>query len=110
LKEEIAAKPMPRRDEVARHSRYGLALSDMSISQRKNLEIDNGVSVAGVEDGQARDAGLRPGDVILEVDGKRVGDVAAFHRLLEHAPPNRPVVLRVRRGMATLFLALNPAG
>jgi len=53
---------------------------------------------------------LRPGDVILEVDGKRVGDVAAFHRLLEHASPHRPVLLRVRRGMTTLFLALNLAG
>ena len=110
LKEEIAAKPTPRRDIVAKHSRYGLALSEISVSQRKNLEIDNGISVVGVEDGQARDAGLRPGDVILEVDGKHVSEVATFHRFLEHAPPNRPVVLRVRRGMATLFLALNPAG
>jgi len=110
LKEEIAAKPIPPPDNVAKHSRYGFALSEMSASQRKNLGIDNGISVVGVEDGQARDAGLRPGDVILEVDGKRVSDVAAFHRLLEHAPPNRPVVLRVRRGMVTLFLALSPAG
>ena len=110
LKEEIAAKPAPRRDAIEKHSRYGLALSEMSVSQRKNLEIDNGISVVGVEDGQARDAGLRPGDVILEVDGKHVSDVATFHRLLGHASPHRPVVLRVRRGMATLFLALNPAG
>jgi serine protease Do len=109
LKEEIAAKPAPRRDNVAKQSRYGLALSEMSVSQRKNLEIDNGISVAGVEDGQARDAGLRPGDVILEVDGKHVGDVATFHRFLEHTSPQRPVLLRVRRGMTTLFLALNPA-
>jgi S1-C subfamily serine protease len=49
---------------------------------------------------------LRPGDVILEVDGKRVSDIATFHRLLEHASPDRPVVLRVRRGMTTLFLAI----
>jgi serine protease Do len=106
LKEEIAAKPMPRRDNVAKHSRYGLALSEMPASQRKNLGIDNGISVVSVEDGQARDAGLRPGDVILEVDGKHVSDVATFHRLLEHTPPRRPVVLRVRRGMSTLFLAI----
>jgi serine protease Do len=109
LKEEITAKPAPRRDGAEMHSRYGLVLSEMSASQRKNLEIDNGVSVVGVEDGQARDAGLRSGDVILEVDGKRVSDVVTFHRLLEHASPKRPVVLRVRRGMTTLFLALNTA-
>jgi serine protease Do len=106
LKEEVAAKPAPKRNDVEKHSRYGLALSEMSASLKKNLEIDNGVSIIGVEDGQARNAGLRPGDVILEVDGKRVSDIATFHRLLEHASPDRPVVLRVRRGMTTLFLAI----
>ncbi|HEU5338788.1 MAG TPA: PDZ domain-containing protein, partial [Sulfuricaulis sp.] len=59
-----------------------------------------------VEEGLARGAGLRPGDVILEVDGKRVTDVTGFHRLMAHVRPGRPAVLRVRRGMATLFLAL----
>jgi len=106
LKEEVVAKPAPKRDDVEKHSRYGLALSEMSASLKKNLEIDNGVSVIGVEDGQARNAGLRPGDVIVEVDGKRVSDIATFHRLLEHASPNRPAVLRVRRGMTTLFWRL----
>jgi serine protease Do len=109
LKEEIAAKPPPRRDGAEKHSRYGLALGELTPSLRKNLEIENGVSVVSVEDGQARDAGLRPGDVILEVDGKRVSDVASFQRLLEHSSPERPVVLRIRRGMTALFLALNTA-
>jgi S1-C subfamily serine protease len=45
--------------------------------------------------------------VILEVDGKRVTDVAGFHRLLAHVRPGRAAVLRVRRGMATLFMALD---
>ena len=107
LKEEAPARPPTRRDGAEKHSRYGLALGELTASLRKNLEIDNGVSVVGVEDGQARDAGLRPGDVILEVDGKRVSDVASFHRLLEHASRQRPVVLRVRRGMTALFMALN---
>lgn len=106
LKEEVASKPAPKRDGAEKHSRYGLALSEMSASLKKNLEIDNGVSVIGVADGQARNAGLRPGDVIVEVDGKRVSDISTFHRLLEHAPPDRPAVLRVRRGMTTLFLAI----
>ena len=59
---------------------------------------------------QRRGAGLRPGDGILEVDGKRVTDVAGFHRLLAHVRPGRAAVLRVRRGMATLFMALDSTG
>jgi len=69
--------------------------------------VDHGVSVAAVDDGPARDAGLRPGDVILEVDNKRVSDAQEFFRLLEHSSPSRPVLLRIRRGMATMFMAFN---
>ncbi|MBI3777969.1 MAG: Do family serine endopeptidase [Gammaproteobacteria bacterium] len=106
LKDEGAVRTPARGPASDKRSRYGLALSEMTSSQRKNLDIDSGVGVSGVEEGEARDAGLRPGDVIMEVDGKSVSDVPGFYRLLEHAVPGRPVVLRVRRGMSTLFLAM----
>ena len=83
-------------------------LSDISASQRQGLDLDYGISVDGVvDDGAARDAGLRPGDVILDVDGKKVDSVAGFNRLILHTLPGKPAVLRVRRGAATSFLALN---
>lgn len=110
LKEATPDRPPVRQERTESHARYGLVLGEITAAQRKNLDIDHGVSVAGVDEGSARDAGLRPGDVILDVDGKRVSDVTGFHRLLEHVPPGRSVVLRIRRGMAMLFLALNPAG
>lgn len=106
LKDEGAVRTPARGPASDKRSRYGLALSEMTSSQRKNLDIDGGVGVSGVEEGEARDAGLRPGDVIMEVDGKSVSDVPGFYRLLERAAPGRPVVLRVRRGMSTLFLAI----
>ncbi len=109
LKEESSDRPLPRRERVESHSRFGLAFSEVTTAQRKNNAIDYGVSVAGVDEGPARDAGLRPGDVILEVDGKRATDAPGLQRLLENAPPGRFVVLRVRRGMATMYMALNAA-
>jgi serine protease Do len=110
LKEKGGSRPpSPAAARGERHA-LGLALSELNTSQRKRLDIDHGVSVEGVEDGPARQAGLRPGDAILEVDGKRVNSVAEFQRLLAHAAPGLPVVLRVRRGAAALYLALNPAG
>lgn len=110
LKEESPMQPPPRKDRPEGQSRFGLSLGDITDRQRRELDIDRGAGVYDVEEGRARDAGLRPGDVILEVDGKRVTDVAGFHRLLAHVRPGRPAVLRVRRGMATLFLALDNAG
>lgn len=109
LKEESSDQPLPRHERAESHSRFGLAFSEVTTAQRKNSAIDYGVSVAGVDEGPARDAGLRPGDVILEVDGKHVTDAPGLQRLLESAPPGRFVVLRVRRGMATLYMALNAA-
>ncbi len=110
LKEELPEQQPPRNDRTESHSRHGLSLGDISTQQRKEFYIDHGASVIEAEDGFARNAGLRPGDVILEVDGKRVTDAAGFHRLLAHVRPGQPAVLRVRRGMATLFLALDTAG
>ncbi|MHB8534660.1 MAG: Do family serine endopeptidase [Sulfuricaulis sp.] len=109
LREENTVRPPYRRENSDIHSRFGLALSEMTAAQQKYFDIDHGVTVAGVDDGPARDAGLRTGDVILEVDGRRVSDVSGLRRLLELVPNGRPAVLRIRRGMTTLFLALSTA-
>jgi serine protease Do len=105
LKERAAVRAPARQADAAGRGRFGMAVGELSEAQRKNIDVDHGVSVGGVDEGPARDAGLRSGDVILEIDGKRVNDTQDFFRLLEHAPPNRPVLLRIRRGMATMFLA-----
>lgn len=103
---EEPSKPLPRKARPENRFRFGLSLGELTNQQRRDLDIDHGASVVDVDEGLARGAGLRPGDVILEVDGKRVSDAAGLHRLLAHTRPGRPAVLRVRRGMATLFLAL----
>ncbi|MHB8623453.1 MAG: Do family serine endopeptidase [Sulfuricaulis sp.] len=108
LKEETPDRPA-RREQTDNHLRFGLALSEISSAQRNYFDIDHGASIASVEDGPARDAGLRTGDVVIEVDGKRVDDVAGFQRLLQPVHPGQAVVLRVRRGMAMLYIALNAA-
>jgi serine protease Do len=106
LSEEPSKKIPPRKARPENRSRFGLSLGELSNQQRRDLDIDHGASVIDVDEGLARGAGLRPGDVILELDGKRVTDAVGLHRLLAHMRPGRPAVLRVRRGMATLFLAL----
>ena len=109
LKEEGGAKPaaQPARREGGQ---LGLAVSDLTAQQRKREDLDHGVSVDGVDDGPARDAGLRSGDLILEVDGKRVNSAEGFNRVIAHAPKGRPVVLRVRRAAAAIYLALRVEG
>ena len=67
----------------------------------------HGVLVHTVErGGQAEERGLRPGDIIQEVNLQPVRNVAEFNDLLGGLPAGDSVALFVRRGDGSLFLGL----
>ena len=110
LREEPATKvtlPPQRPDAQAR---FGLVLSDLNPALRKRYDLTQGVHVDEVLDGPGREAGLRPGDVIVEVEGKPVTGAGQFFRLLGYAKSGRPALLRLRRGSAAVYVALNIGG
>jgi serine protease Do len=104
----VAAQPVsiPPPSAIQGANRLGLGLVDLTPVQRRHHEVEGGIVVETVDSGAARDAGLRSGDVVVEVNGQAIGSVNEFHRMVEHAPRGKPVVLRVRRGPGTQFLAL----
>ena len=56
----------------------------------------------------AEEAGLRPGDAIVAVDGKPVADLATFYKTLwSDERPEREVDLDVRRGAETIRLQVH---
>jgi serine protease Do len=71
LKEEetpkVARKNAPSKDK-AKPNRMGLALSDLTDEQKKELEIKNGVLIEDVSSGVR--GNIQPGDVILVVINK----------------------------------------
>jgi len=77
----------------------------------ENLGVDEtkGVIVTAVESGSAADeAGIRRGDVILEVNRQAVEDADAYKGALKKVEKGKNVLLLVRRGDNTIFLALKP--
>lgn len=87
-------------------NKLGLSLSDLSKSERKELDIDSGVRVDEVGPGPARTAGLKAGDIIVAVGSKPVSNARTLRKQLEKAKD--PVALLLRRNGNPLFLALDP--
>jgi serine protease Do len=91
---------------------YGLTVQNLTPEIAESLGIGKdvkGVLVAGVDPGSsAEEAGLRRGDVILEVNRQAVADVDAYSKHLKETEPGKSTLLLVRRGDNTIFLALKP--
>jgi serine protease Do len=91
---------------------FGLSAQNLTPEISESLGMDpetKGVIVSGVEPGtSAGDAGLRRGDVILEVNRQSVEDLDGFHAKLAERKKGKSLLLLVRRGDSTIFLALKP--
>jgi serine protease Do len=86
----------------------GLAVSDLTEAQRKELRVD-GVVVENAEGAAAR-AGLRAGDVILRLNNVDVKDSKQFNALVAKLEPKKTAVLLVRRGDSSQFIPVKPNG
>jgi serine protease Do len=89
--------------EAQKPNKLGLALSDLTQQQKQHLKVDHGVVVQSAT-GNAADAGIQPGDVILAVNNARVTDVGEFEKLLRQNEGAKSVALLVLRGDRTLYV------
>ncbi|HSB69196.1 MAG TPA: DegQ family serine endoprotease [Candidatus Methylomirabilis sp.] len=89
--------------------KWGLALRslDSRTAQRLGVTPGEGVLVAGVQSGSpAEQAGVRSGDIILEVNRQKVSSVKEAQAAAHKEPDSGALLLLLRRGDATLFAAL----
>ena len=91
------------------YSRGGLALSELSAEQRRELKIDHGLLVEEVT-GDAVRAGIRVGDVILAVNNAKVVTVEAFRKAIAAVPKGKSAAILVRRGEGSLYIPLKISG
>ena len=105
LKDEEIVASAPEKGEL------GLTVQRLNpqMAESLGLEKAEGVVVTAVEPGSAGDeAGIRRGDIIVEVDRKSVRSIDDYKKAVAGVRKGRGVLFLVRRGDSTLFLALKP--
>ncbi|MBV8249790.1 MAG: DegQ family serine endoprotease [Comamonas sp.] len=86
----------------------GLTLGELTAAQKKELAVKGGVRVMSAVDAAAR-AGLREGDVILQLANAEVGDLKSFEAAWAKADKSKPVNVLVRRGDWAQYVLIRPA-
>ena len=95
-------------------SSWGLTVQDVTpeIAQQLGLDNPKGVVIRNVrQDSPAGEAGLQPGDVILEVDNTKVASADEFATAAKTAQRDkRSSRLLVQRGKSTIYLVIGAQG
>ena len=105
LKDEEVVASAPEKGEL------GMTVQRLTpqIAESLGLERAEGVVVSAVDPGSAADeAGIRRGDVIVEIDRKPIRSIDEYKKAVAGIKKGKGVLLLVRRGESTLFLALKP--
>jgi serine protease Do len=103
LKEESVAEAESQTENM------GLAVRELTpeLAARMNIDQKEGVVVTDVDpNGKAAESGLRPGDVIVEINHKQVKDLADYKRLTNKTDKNDTTLFLVQRDGNTLYFSL----
>ena len=85
----------------------GLTVSDLTEALKKELNLKGGVRVDAVAD-PALKAGIREGDVVVQVANTEVADVKAFTQLLTRLDKSKPINVLLRRGEWAQYTVIRP--
>jgi serine protease Do len=90
---------------------WGLFLRELEPALAESLQLPAyaGVLVVSVPtNGPAATAGLRAGDLIIELNNRRVQDLRGLQAALERTGPKQPALVRIQRGSEERYIAVGP--
>jgi len=106
---QMPSTPAERKPAEPGKEWFGLRVTTVTpeIAKQLGLEKAEGVVIEGVETGSAaQDAGLRKGDVILELNRQRIKDENDYRNAMDKMKPGQGVLLLISRGGSTFFVPL----
>lgn len=106
----VGSRNMPvtaqERSSQAEKSRIGAAVEDLTDDERETVGLDGVVIIDVRPDSPAAKAGLRQGDVIVQLGFEDVSSVQSFNQIENDLPSNRPLPVRFIRQGTPLFRSL----
>jgi serine protease Do len=115
----LTVKPAERKDETVASAKPGEEVPERSlgltvqnltpeIADQLGYKADAGVVVTEVDpDSPAAQAGLQPGDMILEINRQKIDDTDDFHKKIRGLKENKKALLLVRNDRGTRFTVLS---
>ncbi|MBU2550363.1 MAG: DegQ family serine endoprotease [Proteobacteria bacterium] len=87
----------------------GLTVKELTpeLAERLGLGESEGVIIAGVaDDSAAAESGLKPGDLIVEIDRNPVKDIGEYRKVIVGKKKGDTLLFLIKRGPNTLFFTL----
>ena len=85
----------------------GVVVRALSSDERARAQVvSGGVMVSEVREGAGREAGLRPGDILLSIAGNEIDSPDRFTEVIGRLQPGQSAPLLVQRRGTPVFLAL----
>ncbi len=105
---ELKEEKMPEKESQPRPE-LGMLVEELTPQLARNLGLSetSGLVVVRVESNSpAEEAGVRTGDVLLEIDQTPVKEVEDFQKKMQAYKRGDTILLLIKRGGATLYLTL----
>ncbi len=86
----------------------GLAVSELTDAQKKELKIKGGVKVEAATEAAAR-AGVREGDVIVSIANSEINSLKDFETAVTKVNRSKPIAVVIRRGEMAQIVVIRPS-
>jgi serine protease Do len=103
-----ASGPEPKPPVTGPAQVMGLAVSEITDAQKKELKIKGGVKVDAAEGAAAR-AGLREGDVIIAIANTEITNLKEFEAALAKVDKTKAINVLLRRGELAQYVLIRPS-
>jgi serine protease Do len=103
---EMPTEQLASADESAQggSGKLGLTVRPLTAEERREMHAQSGLLVEESH-GVAALAGVQPGDVVLALNGERVGSVKQLRHLVDKS--SKHVALLLKRDQGTVYVAIN---